>query len=129
MTAVDERAPDPPEPEAEPPLDLDRVSRHYHEALAEGMSGIPEHSKEALAVVPDLIAELWEARGRLAELRASERCEYAVTFDGNPPGVSAALGTAEQVAAFLAGGSLGKPWVRTVATISGWIEVSTRPPF
>ncbi|MDF5758569.1 hypothetical protein [Spongiactinospora sp. TRM90649] len=42
------------------PLDLDEVSRHYHLALGEDMSGVPEHSRECLAAVPLLLAELRE---------------------------------------------------------------------
>lgn len=67
----DDREPEPPDDEPLP-IDLGQIARHYHEALAEDMSGIPEHCREALAAVPGLLARVHDLQEELGYWRGLE---------------------------------------------------------
>ncbi len=121
-----DREPEPPD--ERPPLDLDQVAGHYHQALAEDMTGIPEHSREALAAVPELLARLRAAEEELAESRSGEqRYEYAVTFGADPPAKDHPFSASPEAAEWMREHpEHGTPWVRTVTT-SPWHRYE--PPF
>lgn len=119
-----DREPDPPEDP--PPLDLDEVARHYHEALGEDMRGIPEHCKEALAAVPELLARLRAAEEEVERLHGLPRAyQYAVT-DGKPPTWhTASVSRQEAEAAWQEAGRT--PWLQVRIT-DPWAELE-EPPF
>jgi hypothetical protein len=112
---------DEPEPPEEQPLDLDDVAQHYHEALAEDMTGIPAHCAEALAAVPGLLSRLRTAEEELADWRGREhRYEYSRTFGPAPSLTSPPwLVNREEAEQAWERPELGVPWVRTITT-SGW---------
>ncbi len=121
-----DREPEPPD--VPPPLDLDQVAGHYHQALAEDMTGIPEHSREALAAVPELLARLSEAEGELAESSSGEqRYEYAVTLGAAPAADHPFLASVEGAEWIRERPEHGTSWVRTVTT-SPWHRYEP-PPF
>ncbi|MEV7011742.1 hypothetical protein [Streptosporangium sp. NPDC051022] len=124
----DDRRPydDSPEPPEEPPLNLDDVAKHYHKALAEDMTGIPKHSAEALAAVPELLARLRFAEAEVERLRNLPRTyQYAVT-KGSPPTARTRPVTREEAeAAWRQPNRV--PWVQTHIT-DPW-GVMEEPPF
>lgn len=123
----DDREPEPPD---EPlPLDLDAIAHTYHLALGEDMSSIPEHCREVLASVSDLLA--W-ARGLQEELTSWRalplRDEYAVTDGAHPDQAAATLAQDVDHAMQLAQRPGRQAWVRSL-TMHGWLPLSNEPPF
>lgn len=124
-----------PEPtEDDPQLDLDAVGAHYHEALAEDMSGIPEHCKEALAAVPELLVEVRELREDQERWRSLEVESRFLLTSGPPPGPGVAVEAVTQEQADVVAsadpdafpGDAPAVWVKRIYE-TGW-ELHVPPP-
>lgn len=129
----DDREPEPPDDEPLP-IDLGQIARHYHEALAEDMSGIPEHCREALAAMPDLIAEVEQLRERLAAVEAMPTEHRYVVVAAASPGPDDPL--TEEVSAEAAIREAtswpGGRALRRTVHLGPWqdlVDFSTEPPF
>jgi hypothetical protein len=126
----DDREPEPcdwyPAPE---PLDLDGLQKLY--ALAEEPGGLPAWGRIVYLRVPELIAELREARQRIAEWEAlPTREEWAVTLGKVQPDPADPIqdGDFAEAALDLARKHKGQAWRRTL-TVHLWEPISLDAPF
>lgn len=129
--AADEaRAEDPPDGYGQrPPLDLDELQKLYDLAAEPG--GLPSWGRIVYLRVPDLIAELREARERIAEFEALEkREEWAVTARREvvPSKSMPLLCESADSAAKAVKVSGGVLWVRRL-TVHPWEPIVDESPF
>ncbi|NAS22450.1 hypothetical protein GT755_12235 [Herbidospora sp. NEAU-GS84] len=114
------------EPEPEPPLDLDEIETAYEEAMGKSMVIAPATLK-ALGAVPDLVAELREARSRIGALSLIESAQFTVTRSPEVvPHADSDLADADTVEEAHDDGRA--VWVRTVS-YSDWQLTSAEAPF
>ncbi|MFI6883418.1 hypothetical protein [Streptosporangium canum] len=125
----DDREPDAPEEDE--PLDLDELAA----ALADAKNDPGElgpATAEVLAAVPDLIAELRQAREQLAYWRSLEMDQvYAVARGGNqrPDDCVALLYYDTAATAAMLGARGAATAYMRVRTLHPWAELTAEPPF
>ncbi|MGW3346767.1 hypothetical protein ACWDA3_25940 [Nonomuraea rubra] len=130
-----------PEPEDEPPLDLDEIEATYavwsaginfrggEKELRESVAPYTKAAAEIRDVVPQMLAELRWLRSYVDGLHANRVVQYVIT-DGPEPGTaSTEMATREQIDEAFARPELGKtPWVRDLLALH-WTRLSKEPPF
>lgn len=125
---ADDREPEPcdwyPAPE---PVDLDDLQKLYD--LAEADDALPSWRSAVYLRVPELIAELREARERIAEFEAlPTRERWTVTSGLDVPPRSVVLEYADCEAAGRYGNGGKQVWRRRL-TVHPWEPVDSSPPF
>ncbi|GIH69479.1 hypothetical protein [Sphaerimonospora thailandensis] len=124
----DDREPEAPELEGEPPVDLGVLTDIHARHLVEGASAEGKEAAQILLeYMPALIAELRQARAELEAWHGRDhRHEYALTPDGDKPGPYS--GVNRSIAERAAGDrpDLGTPWERTIST-SQWTRYEPSP--
>lgn len=120
---------EPGEPEQEPPLDLDALQSLLE--LAAGPNALPAWGQMVYLQVPDLIAELREARRRIAEFEALQtREEWAGTVSRNEPpepGKTVFYRDAETAEKDTAKNA-AQLW-RRMLSVHPWEPIDSEPPF